>query len=95
MLPHEPEDTDIATSYLRVEHQTLTRLPKSQAIIFCVRSYLTSLQDVRNEGNGVELAEIVEQMPEKLADYKMRPFWGQKVCEWLREDAGVLEQKEA
>jgi hypothetical protein len=85
IIPDEPEDVDIATSYMRVEHQTLTRLPKTQAIIFCVRTYLTPLQDIRDEGNGPELADAIDSMPEKLGDYKMRPFWGKKVCAWLRE----------
>jgi Protein of unknown function (DUF3445). len=85
VLPDTPEDPNIATSYLRVEHQTLTCLPKTKAIMFCVRSYLTHLQDVRDEGNGKALADAIEAMPEKLGDYKKRPFWGKKVCTWLRE----------
>jgi hypothetical protein len=86
-LPYEAEDTEITTSYLRVEHQTLTRLAKTGAIMFCVRTYLTSLQAVKDEGNGVELANAIESMPDKLGDYKKRPFWGGKVCAWLREKA--------
>jgi hypothetical protein len=53
-------------------------------VIFCVRSYLTSLEDIRNEGNGPLLADAIESLPEKLGDYKRRPFWGQDVCAYLR-----------
>ena len=66
------------------------RLPQTQAIVFCVRTYLTSLQDIRDEGNGVELADAIGRMPEKLGDYKMRPFWGLRVCAWLRENPEKL-----
>ncbi|MCJ1422218.1 hypothetical protein MMC29_000097 [Sticta canariensis] len=46
--------------FLRVEHQTLTRLPCSDAIVFCVRSYMTPLEDIRNEGDGPRLADAIE-----------------------------------
>jgi hypothetical protein len=55
--------------------------------MFCVRTYLTPLQDIKDEGNGPELADTIESMPGRLGDYKKRPFWGEKVCAWLREGA--------
>ncbi|CAK1364249.1 hypothetical protein CB0940_12232 [Cercospora beticola] len=70
--------------YLRVEHQTLCALPKSRAIIFCVRSYMTSLHDIRRNGEGPKLADAIESMPEKLAEYKMVPYWGNIILPWLR-----------
>jgi hypothetical protein len=48
------------------------------------------LQDIRAEGDGAELADAIEAMPEKLGDYKRRPFWGEKVCSWLREGGEVV-----
>ncbi|CZT23851.1 uncharacterized protein RCC_09566 [Ramularia collo-cygni] len=48
--------------YLRVEHQTLCALPKSRAIIFCVRSYMTSLHNIRSGGEGPKLADAIESM---------------------------------
>ncbi|KAH8125892.1 hypothetical protein FP744_10009168 [Trichoderma asperellum] len=82
-IPEEEQRVDLSTSYLRVEHQTLNRLPKSLAVIFCVRSYLTSLEDIRNEGNGPSLLSAIKSMPEKLGDYKKRPFWCKAVYEYL------------
>ncbi|KAM0447049.1 hypothetical protein ACHAPV_004321 [Trichoderma viride] len=82
-IPEEEQRVDLSTSYLRVEHQTLNRLHKSQAVIFCVRSYLTSLADVKKEGNGPSLLSAIKSMPEKLGDYKKRPFWCQAVYEYL------------
>ena len=57
--------------------------------MFCVRSYMTSLRQIKAEGEGVELADAIDSMPEKLGDYKMRPFWGNKVLPWLRESSYV------
>lgn len=76
--------------FLRVEHQTLIRLPSSNAIVFCVRSYMTPLKDIRNEGDGPRLADAIESMPEKLGLYKMRPFWGGEILPWLRKEPAEL-----
>lgn len=75
--------------FLRVEHQTLTCLPRSKAIIFCVRSYMTPLEKIKNEGDGPRLADAIESMPEKLGLYKMRQFWGGDVLPWLRKEAAT------
>ncbi|PTB64242.1 hypothetical protein BBK36DRAFT_1124158, partial [Trichoderma citrinoviride] len=82
-LPEDEDAVDISTSYLRVEHQTLNRLPKTKAVIFCVRSYLTSLEDIKREGNGPLLLEAIQSMPEKLGNYKKRPFWRRAVYDYL------------
>lgn len=75
--------------FLRVEHQTLTALPRSKAIMFCVRSYMTPLAQIRAEGDGPKLAEAIESMPEKLGMYKMRHFWGSEVLPWLKGELAV------
>ncbi|KAF2638643.1 hypothetical protein P280DRAFT_455817 [Massarina eburnea CBS 473.64] len=74
----------IDNCWLRVEHQTLCRLPKTRAVIFCVRSYMTTLHDIKAEGNGPLLADAFESMPHKLGDYKKTPFWGETVYRFLR-----------
>jgi len=83
---------DFNQCFLRVEHQTLTCLPRSKAIMFCVRSYMTPLEQIRQEGEGPKLAEAIESMPEKLGMYKMRQFWGEKVLPWLKEPATPRSQ---
>lgn len=70
--------------FLRCEHQTLTKLPKTHAVIFTVRSYMTPLHKIRADGDGVALAEAIESMPQGLAGYKMRQYWGEKVLPWLK-----------
>ncbi|KAI1149844.1 hypothetical protein F4825DRAFT_453077 [Nemania diffusa] len=83
-VPDDEDDVCIDDCFLRSEHQTLVRLPKSRAVIFCVRSYMTSLRQIKEEGDGVMLAEAFESMPEKLGNYKKRPFWQTAVYRFLR-----------
>jgi len=78
-------EIDFLNSYLRVEHHTLHTLPRTGAIIFAVRSYLTPLSEIKAEGEGRELADAIESMPEKLGTYKNRDVWGGRVSHWLRQ----------
>lgn len=78
-------DFDPMASFLRCEHHTLTCLPRTGVIVFAVRSYLTPLATVREEGLGPELAEACQSMPEKFAVYKNRPTWGPSLISWLRD----------
>ena len=83
--PSQDVGFDPLSSYLRVEHHTLTCLLKTGTIVFAVRSYLTPLAEIKAEGSGPTLAEACESMPENFAVYKNRPTWGAKLCAWLRE----------
>lgn len=78
----------LSDCFLRVEHQTLTALRRSRAIIFTVRSYMTPLHQVVAEGDGSDLANAIESMPQGLGEYKMRQYWGEKVLPWLRGGKG-------
>lgn len=72
---------------IRVEHQTLSRLPKSQALIFTMRTYITPLSQVKAEGLGPALADAVEGLDangKAMAEYKRRGEWGEVVGEYLR-----------
>ncbi|KAI2627561.1 hypothetical protein GGR54DRAFT_652407 [Hypoxylon sp. NC1633] len=82
----DKEDPSLDQSFLRVEHQTLTKLPRTSAVIFTVRSYMTPLHQIKAEGEGKALAKAIESMPEGLGHYKMRQYWGRKILPWLIED---------
>jgi len=82
--PVSKEITDICNTYLRVERQTLCRLPLSRAIVFCVRSFMTPISEIVEEGNGFALATAIESMPERLGLYKKRPFWADDVLAFLK-----------
>ncbi|KAL8705136.1 MAG: hypothetical protein Q9201_001739 [Fulgogasparrea decipioides] len=79
------EPQDLSQCYLRVERQTLTRLPESKASVFSIRHYVTAFEEVKKEGNGEHLADAIQTMPEKLGYYKRRPFWQRDVDAFLRE----------
>ncbi|KAL8766976.1 MAG: hypothetical protein Q9209_006388 [Squamulea sp. 1 TL-2023] len=81
----EKESVDFDYTYLRCEHHTLTCLPRSKTVMFCVRSYLTPIREIKAEGSGPALADACDSMPEKFGVYKKRPVWGNQLCEWLRE----------
>jgi hypothetical protein len=83
-LPKIPDRVDLEQCYLRCERQSLVSLKKSRAIVFCVRSYMTHLSQIVAEGSGPALADAIESMPEKLGNYKKRPFWEKDVYTFLR-----------
>lgn len=70
--------------FMRCERQLLTRLPKTRAVIFLVRTYLTPVKDIKSEGHAAEMDRAIESLPEDLSFYKRRNVWGKAVCEYLR-----------
>lgn len=70
--------------FLRCERQVFTRLPKSGAVIMLVRTYLTPVKQIREEGLGEVMANAIESLPDDLAVYKRRKTWGKAVAEYLR-----------
>ncbi|KAL9602772.1 MAG: hypothetical protein Q9219_001615 [cf. Caloplaca sp. 3 TL-2023] len=89
----QKEKVDLDMTYLRCEHHTLTCLPKTKTVMFCVRSYLTPIKEVKQEGSGPALADACDTMPEKFGVYKRRPVWGDQLCTWLRDE--VMEKTTA
>lgn len=72
--------------HLRVELQTLFRLPRSNAIAFPIRCYLCSFNDLVTVPKwGRRLHRVVRDLPEELATYKgfirNRPL----MVEWLSQ----------
>ncbi|KAK8088508.1 hypothetical protein PG997_003469 [Apiospora hydei] len=59
----EDMDVDISKAQIRVELQTLTRLPKTQAILFSFKTYLYPVTDIKAEGLGPEVADAIEGLP--------------------------------
>ncbi|KAL4882852.1 hypothetical protein BJY04DRAFT_35901 [Aspergillus karnatakaensis] len=75
-------------TYLRVERQTLHRLPKSKALIFAFHTYTYPLSDIKKEGLGEDLAVAIDglkggNVPE-IYPYKRGPYWGEAVKAFLR-----------
>lgn len=77
--------------YLRVELQTLFRLPRSNAILFGVRAYLASLSEVARVPKwGRRLHRVLRDLPPELVEYKGLPRFRQTAIDYLsrRDDGG-------
>ncbi|CAK7894106.1 hypothetical protein CAAN1_02S01728 [[Candida] anglica] len=80
------EDIDFEEgAFLRVERQILTRLPHSRANIMTVRTFLTPLKQIKEEGLSNELCDAIDGLPDDVAFYKKRGAWGEAVKQYLRE----------
>jgi hypothetical protein len=64
------------TLWLRVERQTFRLLPQSGAVVFAIRTHITSLAEVASvPGEAARLAAAVRAVPEELERYKsLMPF---------------------
>ncbi len=56
---------------IRSERETLTRLPKSQAILFTIRTYRRPLSDLQaSPDQASKLAAAIRGLPSDVRDYK-------------------------
>jgi len=71
LRPRLTEEVDIDVTWVRVEHQLLTALPKTGAILFGIRIALLPLTEVlRDTFTRSRLLRALETMPEEVAVYK-------------------------
>jgi hypothetical protein len=79
---------------LRVELQTLTRLPRSNAILFGIRGYLIRLEElVRVRKWGARLHRVIRDLHPEIAEYKGMPRYRQLIVDYLApfDDGAVLK----
>jgi len=95
-LPTPPRIEDL---HVRHERQTLRRLPRSRAVMFLVRTYMTPLVEMRDEKESIyALYEAVNAWPEEMAKYKGKNAWGDVFGAWCEEvlrDYALEEGKES
>ncbi|CAP65211.1 uncharacterized protein PODANS_5_4500 [Podospora anserina S mat+] len=88
LTEEDREGIDVSQTRLRVELQTLTRLPGTRGIVFSFKTFLYGLDEIRGEGRGEELAVAVEGLRGGNAKgmwvYKGGVRWGERVCGYLR-----------
>lgn len=74
--------------WLRIERQTLRRLPKSGAVVFTIRTLLAPLEILRADPEAAGLlAQAIRELPDDVARYKLGPPAARAaILEWL---AGV------
>lgn len=70
--------------HLRVEVQSFVRLPRSNAIMFIIRTYLMSMNELATIPLFAKRAHrVLKELPEDLADYKGIIRYRDTVVEWL------------
>ncbi|KAJ5946951.1 hypothetical protein N7454_003790 [Penicillium verhagenii] len=81
---------------IRRERQTFRRLPRTGAIVFGVKTYLTPLRQLPMQ----ELENLAKEMktwPDYVSEYKGKDLWGKKVLEYynrrLTESQGEPTEK--
>ncbi|KAL2201656.1 hypothetical protein CC79DRAFT_1374297 [Sarocladium strictum] len=86
----ERQDINPEECFLRIELQTLMRLPNTRSILFSFKTYLYPLPDIKAEGSGPQLANAIEGLKKGNAPgmwvYKGSVRWGERVCEYLRSE---------
>ena len=74
-----------ALVHLRVELQLMVRLPRSNALMFSIRTYLISLDElVTNPAWARRLYRVMRDLPDPIADYKGISRYRQPLLDWLR-----------
>jgi hypothetical protein len=75
--------------FLRVERQTLRRLPASGAVLFGIRVHVYQLaRSVTTAATAARLAAAVRALPEAMAHYKSLPMFQAAMLAWLDRRAG-------
>ena len=72
------------TLYLRVERQTLRRLPQSDAVLFGIRVHSYRMANaITTPDAASRLAEAVRALPEETVNYKSLKAYGPALLGWL------------
>lgn len=85
--PNRPTDAPAAAHHLRVERETLRRMPETGCVLFTIRTYLCPLDAVPGPGDALALADAIDSMPTDVAAYKQLEGPGSAVSGWLRRAA--------
>ena len=70
--------------WLRIERQTLRRLPASGAVLFTIRTHVTQLcEAIRDAKSARDLATAVRTMPDDVARYRSMSAFRAALLGWL------------
>jgi hypothetical protein len=78
-----------AALYLRIERQTLRRLPASEAVLFTIRTEITPLdQVIATPADATDLAGAIRDMSPAMLGYKHLTAVAPALLAWLETRAG-------
>jgi dimethylamine monooxygenase subunit A len=74
---------------LRIERQTLRRLPASGDVVFTIRTYIRPLGAIAVDAETARrLAGAIEGLPPAMREYRSMASFADALVAWLRERAG-------
>lgn len=77
--------------YLRVERQYLQRLPKTRAIVFSIRTFITPISEVTKDREvALALRTQVASYSDEVAKYKNKTLWNDVLTAHIDK---VLQEK--
>lgn len=84
-IPPVTPDMNPADMWFRVEWQTLRRLPITGGILFTIRTYVEKLSDFMERDYAVvhDIADLVNKIPENVAEYKSIAPYRDKLFDYL------------
>lgn len=88
--PPFPQDLDFNKVFFRVEKQCFTRLPRTKADLMYIRTYVTSLMDLRGSLNEEEkeiLCSAIDGLEGTMGIYKKRIQWGDAAKAFIRGES--------
>ncbi|MGV5047515.1 heme-dependent oxidative N-demethylase family protein [Rhodococcus pyridinivorans] len=87
-IPRLMAEKDWGRIQLRIELEHLIRLPTTGAIVFNIRTYMAPLAEIAAYPQwAYQLADIVEELPREIAQYKGIDEYRMEAMAWLRERA--------
>ena len=84
-IPPATPDMNIGDMWFRVEWQTLRRLPVSGGALFTIRTYVEKMSDFMLRDYAVvhDIADLVNKIPEDVAQYKSIAPYRSRIYEYL------------
>ena len=72
--------------HLRVELQFMSRLPRSNGLMFSIRTYLISMQDLcTNPAWAMRMHRVIRTLPDSIAEYKGMTKYRPALIKWLSQ----------
>lgn len=84
-VPERPLVDDPGDLWIRIERETLRRLPRSGGVLFTIRGFQQPLRDYVRRGRDVatNLQRLVSRLPDDVARYKSIFPYREAVLSWL------------
>ncbi|KAL6851166.1 hypothetical protein ACO1O0_008294 [Amphichorda felina] len=88
----EGDDPKLSDLHLRVERQVLQRLPKTRALLFTIRTYVTPITEVTKDREvAAALRTSVNSYTDDVAKYKNKNVWDKLLQKHLSEILDIDE----